>query len=251
MATSLSPRPLRFSKTMSPARDRKSTRLNSSHRCISYAVFCLKKKTVAEVDRPLVRHAEGPAAHALEHVAKGVLARAVATSEGGCVMSHALGESGPVRVRPGLGLRVPPCDSRATTTVMACLVLACRYSLLVRSPSVRADSRVPPAIALYLWGKSNLSSARAFFFNDPATTEIYTLSLHDALPIFWPTSYDWDFIPVAGGTFSDHGSALCHSGAPLPNQAPIANPGGPYGSEGTVTLDGGQSRDPEIGRAHV
>src|SRR5436309_1102720 len=28
-----------------------------------------------------------------------------------------------------------------------------------------------------------------FFFNDPATTEIYTLSLHDALPIFegfWP-----------------------------------------------------------------
>src|SRR3712207_8963588 len=26
-----------------------------------------------------------------------------------------------------------------------------------------------------------------FFFNDTATTEIYTLSLHDALPI-WPTS---------------------------------------------------------------
>src|SRR5439155_25174000 len=25
-----------------------------------------------------------------------------------------------------------------------------------------------------------------FFFNDPATTEIYTLSLHDALPIFDP-----------------------------------------------------------------
>src|SRR5690554_7815105 len=39
----------------------------------------------------------------------------------------------------------------------------------------------------------NLNSLRAFlpvlsllvfFFNDPATTEIYTLSLHDALPIF-------------------------------------------------------------------
>src|SRR6266496_5817602 len=30
-----------------------------------------------------------------------------------------------------------------------------------------------------------------FFFNDTATTEIYTLSLHDALPIWrsgWPTS---------------------------------------------------------------
>src|SRR5437763_9640901 len=30
--------------------DRKSTRLNSSHRCISYAVFCLKKK---KYPRPL------------------------------------------------------------------------------------------------------------------------------------------------------------------------------------------------------
>src|SRR5437762_4273245 len=30
---------------LAPAKgDRKSTRLNSSHRCISYAVFCLKKK---------------------------------------------------------------------------------------------------------------------------------------------------------------------------------------------------------------
>src|SRR5437763_2187615 len=28
--------------------DRKSTRLNSSHRCISYAVFCLKKKNADE-----------------------------------------------------------------------------------------------------------------------------------------------------------------------------------------------------------
>src|SRR5437764_6333501 len=30
--------------TAAHAEDRKSTRLNSSHRCISYAVFCLKKK---------------------------------------------------------------------------------------------------------------------------------------------------------------------------------------------------------------
>src|SRR2546425_2397533 len=38
-----------------------------------------------------------------------------------------------------------------------------------------------------------------FFFNDTATTEIYTLSLHDALPICWnwcsltnsPTSFIW------------------------------------------------------------
>src|SRR5437762_11055252 len=34
--------------------DRKSTRLNSSHRCISYAVFCLKKKT--KTHSPLLRN---------------------------------------------------------------------------------------------------------------------------------------------------------------------------------------------------
>src|SRR5437762_11428997 len=33
--------------------DRKSTRLNSSHRCISYAVFCLKKKTNALMNRQI------------------------------------------------------------------------------------------------------------------------------------------------------------------------------------------------------
>src|SRR5947208_4727721 len=30
--------------------DRKSTRLNSSHQIISYAVFCLKKKTIKSAD---------------------------------------------------------------------------------------------------------------------------------------------------------------------------------------------------------
>src|SRR5436309_5892743 len=35
---------LRFATVKSPALDRKSTRLNSSHVKISYAVFCLKKK---------------------------------------------------------------------------------------------------------------------------------------------------------------------------------------------------------------
>src|SRR5438034_5149140 len=30
----------------------------------------------------------------------------------------------------------------------------------------------------------------SFFFNDPPTTEIYTLSLHDALPILFPARYN-------------------------------------------------------------
>src|SRR3712207_7513761 len=33
-------------------RDRKSTRLNSSHANISYAVFCLKKKTLVDIVDP-------------------------------------------------------------------------------------------------------------------------------------------------------------------------------------------------------
>src|SRR5437762_10334069 len=36
-----------------PNLDRKSTRLNSSHRCISYAVFCLKKKNIKEITQKL------------------------------------------------------------------------------------------------------------------------------------------------------------------------------------------------------
>src|SRR5438552_9206324 len=35
-------------------RDRKSTRLNSSHQIISYAVFCLKKKTTGSHERFLI-----------------------------------------------------------------------------------------------------------------------------------------------------------------------------------------------------
>src|SRR5216683_6157649 len=38
-------------RTGCPGRDRKSTRLNSSHDQISYAVFCLKKKKNEKTDR--------------------------------------------------------------------------------------------------------------------------------------------------------------------------------------------------------
>src|SRR4051812_50008967 len=42
-----------------------------------------------------------------------------------------------------------------------------------------------------------------FFFNDPATTEIYTLSLHDALPIFPFQRWRWELW---------HGSQLIAAG---------------------------------------
>src|SRR6266478_2092984 len=83
--------------------DRKSTRLNSSHSQISYAVFCLKKKKKFRlvVGRAKIKASEERALLPLDSL---------------CLLSRA------------------------------------------------AD----PAF---------------FFFNDTATTEIYTLSLHDALPI--------------------------------------------------------------------
>src|SRR3712207_8280793 len=51
----------------------------------------------------------------------------------------------------------------------------------------------------------NLHAVLFFFFNDTATTEIYTLSLHDALPIY-PGGVD--LVPGSGaGTGEDRGAS--------------------------------------------
>src|SRR5476649_1474889 len=92
------------------ARDRKSTRLNSSHTVISYAVFCLNKK----------------------HLRAG----------------GAGDRRTPEKTDRGLGRRLGERDH-----------------LVVDGDVVE------------------LPGGHVFFFNDTATTEIYTLSLHDALPI--------------------------------------------------------------------
>src|SRR6266508_7003499 len=51
-----------------------------------------------------------------------------------------------------------------------------------------------------------------FFFNDTATTEIYTLSLHDALPIRGPfrgEPFPWNrFLPRRGPRSEEHTSEL-------------------------------------------
>src|SRR6185295_13641567 len=92
--------------------DRKSTRLNSSHANISYAVFCLKKKKTNQRQACLLQGNK---------------------TQQGTSVSRSL-------------------------------------DLSVGEPAL-------PFAALF-----------CFFFNDTATTEIYTLSLHDALPIYPPTS---------------------------------------------------------------
>src|SRR3989304_4282092 len=96
--------------------DRKSTRLNSSHGYISYAVFCLKKKQEA---------------------------------------------------KPAPMPSMPWC----TTSRFAEARRVSARSLLCGTGTGRQRGR--------------RSRARAvIFFKDTATTEIYTLSLHDALPIY-------------------------------------------------------------------
>src|ERR1039457_4033632 len=105
---SLSASAIRTSGNSASRIDRKSTRLNSSHLVISYAVFCLDK------DKLHVEYLQVPAAAFYDqHRPRGGLDRAPLTF-----------------------------DRQRTFDVLLPL-----------------------------------------FFNDTATTEIYTLSLHDALPI--------------------------------------------------------------------
>src|SRR3954462_9775050 len=95
--------------------DRKSTRLNSSHTIISYAVFCLKKKK---------------------------------------------------QYRPPLGRR---------------------HGVVALTRRWRTRRPAPSSLHARLGSQTTLAAVSGalffFFFNDTATTEIYTLSLHDALPI--------------------------------------------------------------------
>src|SRR5215510_15612961 len=55
------------------------------------------------------------------------------------------------------------------------------------------------------------SSSFFFFFNDTATTEIYTLSLHDALPTYRRPDVPYHAASIAGGKalFAQH-CAACH-----------------------------------------
>src|SRR3989337_370924 len=96
--------------------DRKSTRLNSSHGSISYAVFCLKKK---------IRLKQKQSVHSIR-----------------------------TTVPLAIYTRSRRRERRSATVASGCM----------QDPVYR-------------------SSVFFFFFNDTATTEIYPLSLPDALPI--------------------------------------------------------------------
>src|SRR5258708_38326414 len=85
---------------------------------------------------------------------------------------------------------------------------------MVVCPAVSSCCSFSPSFCSSLFGPYVfLHSSFLFFFNDTATTEIYTLSLHDALPIcggcrrgqgLWRQAQD----PVDGGRSEEHTSEL-------------------------------------------
>src|SRR2546428_15035 len=77
-----------------------------------------------------------------------------------------------------------------------------------------------------------LEASISFFFNDTATTEIYTLSLHDALPIFGATA--------TSGTVSSGAASATFS-------LPGGTPTGTY----TIVADYSGTANLEIGTAHA
>src|ERR1039458_5445905 len=89
--------------------------------------------------------------------------------------------------------RVHPRSEEHTSELQSLRHLVCRLLLKKKRtpshPSARRGTDFPQrshASGRVRWGASarlRLLLDMLFFFNDTATTEIYTLSLHDALPI--------------------------------------------------------------------
>src|SRR6266571_3183461 len=69
-------------------------------------------------------------------------------------------------------------DSSPTTTTQPCTVSGRRHYGICETTRY-----VFSASCIEISAKGSVLSFVLFFFNDTATTEIYTLSLHDALPI--------------------------------------------------------------------
>src|SRR5271167_2202823 len=212
--------------------DRKSTRLNSSHVSISYAVFCLKKKntdTIAAGEDLETMHALKSVLPLLpmvawlasNHLAALNLPPALrrlyvafffndtATTEIYTLSLHdalpisAARARGPPRWPAPTPARAggtpPPRSEEHTSELQSRFDLVCRL-LLEKKKNRRGRVRrrrckSNPMSARIRSGCSDFSPMSCekrsgccipfiFFFNDTATTEIYTLSLHDALPIY-------------------------------------------------------------------
>src|SRR3989440_12726043 len=91
-----------------------------------------------------------------------------------------------------------------------------------------------------------------FFFNDPPPTEIYTLSLHDALPIFDEGAREIHAAPVQimGSRALPRRRAGIGRRRTAPPRAPAREPQR-QAIEVQVDHRRGEQRQHQIGRAHV
>src|SRR3990167_5465501 len=78
-------------------------------------------------------------------------------------------------------------------TAIFCSPAEARITVKASFSSLRSEEHTSE-----LQSQSNLV-CRLFFFNDAATTEIYTLSLHDALPIFLHDFHHGNLLFTGGG----------------------------------------------------
>src|SRR5262245_38920322 len=153
--------------------DRKSTRLNSSHLGISYAVFCLKKKEHAEL------RARAPDPRARRRVLRAAAQRGIGEADIG---DRLRGEPCP-GVEASRRL-VPVSDGELHGYEFGRAAQAHVARHLQLAPRVgAAHAQVHDLEARLRSERAQARLEHACFFNDPATAEIYTLSLHDALPI--------------------------------------------------------------------
>src|SRR5256885_128701 len=164
-------------------RDRKSTRLNSSHLVISYAVFCLKKK---RRDDRLRGGASSPLPRTIAHsplspcrvkcaagriaARPGAPAPSSSTTRGTshyCAAYQPLETLSRAVLRPRSGTRPPGRDRGG------------------RSRAPRGTRKTDSAYGGYRVSIRTrpLGSVFFFFFNNPAPPEIYTLPLPDPFPI--------------------------------------------------------------------
>src|SRR5205807_1974318 len=155
-----------FVERLHIGRDRKSTRLNSSHLVISYAVFCLKKKKVTEDRDRLISLCEELA------LLQQVGIRVCVVHGGGKQLSELAKKLG-IEQTIIEGRRVTDDD----TLEMAKIIFAGKITT-----DILAALRHRGVHAVGLSGIDG-NIVHALLMPPTEATDIYTLSLHDALPI--------------------------------------------------------------------